>query len=76
MMKGCLQEMLEESCQVIHKGKNLEMVTRRSISNGMNRIAAGANRVNMAVNRVNEISGRNKENIDMQFREASKFKVE
>jgi methyl-accepting chemotaxis protein len=39
-------------------------------------IAAGAEHINSAVNHVNEISGRNREAIDVVIREVSQFKVE
>jgi methyl-accepting chemotaxis protein len=75
IVKGGSQEMLEGSRQVIHESKNLEMVTQE-ITNGMNEMAVGAGQINLAVSRVNEISGQNKETIDVLVREVSKFKVE
>jgi methyl-accepting chemotaxis protein len=75
MVKGSAQEMLEGSKQVIQESKNLEMATGE-ITNGMNEMATGADQINGAVNRVNEISGQNKENIDVLVQEMSKFKVE
>jgi methyl-accepting chemotaxis protein len=51
-------------------------MTTQEISGGMNEMAAGADQINVAVSRVNEISGQNKENIDILVREVSKFKVE
>jgi len=42
----------------------------------MNEMAAGADNINLAVNHVNEISGRNREAIDIVIREVSRFKVE
>jgi methyl-accepting chemotaxis protein len=67
--------MLEGSKQVIQESKNLEMATQE-ITNGMNEMASGADQINVAVNRVNEISGQNKDNIDVLVKEVSKFKVE
>jgi methyl-accepting chemotaxis protein len=75
MVKGGSEEMLEGSREVITEGKNLEMATQE-ITNGMNEMATGADQINVAVNRVNEISGQNKENIDILVREVSRFKVE
>jgi methyl-accepting chemotaxis protein len=75
MVKGGSDEMLEGSKEVIGEGKNLEMATQE-ITNGMNEMATGADQINVAVNRVNEISGQNKENIDILVREVSRFKVE
>jgi methyl-accepting chemotaxis protein len=75
MVKGGSAEMLEGSKQVIQESKNLEMVTQE-ITNGMNEMATGADQINVAVSRVNEISGQNKENIDVLVKEVSKFKVE
>jgi methyl-accepting chemotaxis protein len=67
-------EMFEGSKEVIQESRNLEQVTHE-ITGGMNEMAIGANHINMAVNRVNEISGKNKENIDILVREVSRFKV-
>jgi methyl-accepting chemotaxis protein len=39
-------------------------------------MATGADQINVAVHRVNELSGKNRENIDMLLREVAKFKVE
>ncbi|MDR1351777.1 MAG: methyl-accepting chemotaxis protein [Treponema sp.] len=75
MVKGGSEEMLEGSKEVITEGKNLEMATQE-ITNGMNEMATGADQINVAVNRVNEISGQNKENIDILVKEVSRFKVE
>jgi methyl-accepting chemotaxis protein len=75
MVKGGSEEMLEGSKQVIQESKNLETATQE-ITNGMNEMATGADQINTAVNRVNEISGQNKENIDVLVKEVSKFKVE
>ncbi|MDR3147852.1 MAG: methyl-accepting chemotaxis protein, partial [Treponema sp.] len=75
MVKGGSDEMLEGSREVITEGKNLEMVTQE-ITNGMNEMATGAEQINVAVNRVNEISGNNKESIDVLVKEVSRFKVE
>ncbi|MDR1144419.1 MAG: methyl-accepting chemotaxis protein, partial [Spirochaetaceae bacterium] len=75
MVKDGSMRMREGSEQVIHEGKNLELVTQE-IANGMNEMAAGSEQINVTVNRVNEISGQNKENIDVLVREVSRFKVE
>jgi methyl-accepting chemotaxis protein len=75
MVKDGSARMLEGSEQVIHEGKNLEMITQE-IAGGMNEMAAGADQINTAVNQVNEISGQNKENIDVLVNEVSRFKVE
>jgi methyl-accepting chemotaxis protein len=75
MVKGGSAEMLEGSKQVIQESRNLEMTTQE-ITNGMNEMATGADQINVAVSRVNEISGQNKENIDVLVKEVSKFKVE
>jgi methyl-accepting chemotaxis protein len=74
-VKGGSVEMLEGSKEVIEEGKNLETVTQE-ITNGMNEMSTGADQINVVVNRVNEISGTNKENIDILVNEVSKFKVE
>jgi methyl-accepting chemotaxis protein len=75
LVKGGSDEMLEGSREVITEGKNLEMVTLE-IANGMNEMASGADQINVAVTRVNELSGSNKESIDMLVGEVSRFKVE
>jgi methyl-accepting chemotaxis protein len=75
LVKGGSTEMQEGSKQVIQESRNLETVTQE-ITNGMNEMASGADQINTAVNRVNEISGQNKENIDVLVQEVSKFKVE
>jgi methyl-accepting chemotaxis protein len=75
MVKGGSQEMLERSRQVIQESKNLETATQE-ITSGMNEMATGAEQINVAVTRVNDISGHNKENIDVLVQEVAKFKVE
>jgi methyl-accepting chemotaxis protein len=74
-VKGGSDEMLEGSKEVIQEGKNLELVTQE-ITNGMNEMATGADQINIAVNRVNEISGQNKDNINVLVQEVSRFKIE
>jgi methyl-accepting chemotaxis protein len=75
MVKGSSGEMLEGSRQVIRESKNLETATQE-ISNGMNEMATGAEQINVAVTQVNDISGHNKENIDILVQEVARFKVE
>jgi methyl-accepting chemotaxis protein len=75
MVKNGSEEMLEGSKEVITEGKNLESATQE-ITHGMNEMVTGADQINIAVNRVNEISGQNKENIDVLVKEVSRFKVE
>jgi methyl-accepting chemotaxis protein len=75
MVKAGSGEMFEGSKEVITEGKNLEMATQE-ITNGMNEMAIGADEINVAVTRVNEISGQNKESIDVLVKEVSRFKVE
>jgi methyl-accepting chemotaxis protein len=75
MVKAGAGEMLDGSREVIQEGTNLEMVTQE-ITNGMNEMAAGADQINAAVNQVNDISGKNKENIEILVREVSRFTVE
>jgi methyl-accepting chemotaxis protein len=74
-VKGSSLEMLEGSKEVIKEGGNLEKATEE-ITGGMNEMAAGADQINVAVNQVNELSGKNRENIDLLVREVSRFKVE
>jgi methyl-accepting chemotaxis protein len=74
-VKNGSDEMLEGSKEVIQESKNLDRVTLE-ITSGINEMAAGADQINVAVHRVNEISGQNKENIDVLVKEVSRFKVE
>ncbi|MDR1470828.1 MAG: methyl-accepting chemotaxis protein [Spirochaetaceae bacterium] len=74
-VKGGAEEMLQGSREVIGESKNLANVTQE-LTNGMNEMATGADQINVAVTRVNEISGQNKENIDVLVQEVSRFKVE
>jgi methyl-accepting chemotaxis protein len=74
-VKNGSAEMLEGSKEVIQESKNLERVTQE-ITDGMNEMATGADQINVAVNRVNEVSGQNKESIDILVKEVSRFKVE
>ena len=41
----------------------------------MNEMASGVDQINIAVNQVNDISGKNREGIDILIREVSQFKV-
>ncbi|MCL1818932.1 MAG: methyl-accepting chemotaxis protein, partial [Spirochaetaceae bacterium] len=68
-------EMLEGSKEVIHESDNLEKATQE-IASGMTEMASGADKINVAVNHVNELSGKNRENIDLLIQEVSRFKVE
>jgi methyl-accepting chemotaxis protein len=74
-VKGGSTEMLEGSKEVIQESKNLEKVSQE-ITGGMNEMATGAEQINVAVNRVNELSGQNRDNIDILVREVSRFKIE
>ena len=67
-------KMLEGAKEVISESANLEKTTQE-ITLGVNDMASGANHVNSAVNQVNEISGKNREGIDMLIKEISRFKV-
>jgi methyl-accepting chemotaxis protein len=74
-VKGGAEEMLEGAKEVIKEGENLEKATEE-ITGGMNEMASGADQINIAVNQVNDLSGKNRENIDILVREVSRFKVE
>jgi methyl-accepting chemotaxis protein len=74
-VKTSSTEMLEGSREIIEESKSLEQVTQE-ISGGMTEMSSGAGQINRAVNQVNEISGLNKENIDVLVKEVSRFKVE
>ena len=73
-VKSGSSEMFEGAKEVIQESNNLEKVTQE-ITLGMNEMAAGAEQINAAVNQVNEISGRNREGIDVLIREVARFKV-
>ena len=73
-VKDGSRKMLSDSWEVIEEGKRLEQVTQE-ITGGMNEMADGADKRNAARNQVNEISGKNKESIDILVREVSRFKV-
>jgi methyl-accepting chemotaxis protein len=74
-VKGGSQEMREGSKEVIQERRNLEMVSQE-ITGGINEMATGAEQINVAVHRVNELSGQNRDTIDILVREVSRFKVE
>jgi methyl-accepting chemotaxis protein len=59
----------------MNESRNLEKVTQE-ITGGMNEMASGADQMNIAVNHVNEISGKNRDAIDVLLKEVSRFKVE
>jgi methyl-accepting chemotaxis protein len=74
-VKGGSNEMLEGSSEVIKESKNLEKATQE-ITGGMNEMASGAEQINVAIHRINELSGQNRENIDVLVKEVAKFKCE
>jgi methyl-accepting chemotaxis protein len=74
-VKGGSHEMLDSSKEVIQGSKTLELGSQE-ISGGMNEMAIGAEQINVAVNRVNELTGQNRDNIDVLVREVSRFKIE
>ncbi|MCL2184500.1 MAG: methyl-accepting chemotaxis protein [Treponema sp.] len=69
------EEMLQNAKEVIRESENLEKATQE-IESGMNEMASGANQINVAVHNVNEISGKNRDGIEMLINEVSRFKVE
>jgi len=48
----------------------------QEITGGMNEMVTGAEQVNVAVHNVNDISGKNREGIEVLIQEVSRFKVE
>ncbi|MDR1398898.1 MAG: methyl-accepting chemotaxis protein [Treponema sp.] len=74
-VKGESEEVLLGSKKVMQEGKHLERATDE-ITNGINEMAIGAKQINVAVTRVNELSGQNRDSIDILFEEVSRFKVE
>jgi methyl-accepting chemotaxis protein len=67
-------QMLEGSKEVIQESKQLELGAHE-IAGGMNEMAAGASQINTAVIQVNDISGKNKDHIEILVKELSRFKV-
>jgi methyl-accepting chemotaxis protein len=74
-VKGGSHEMRAGSNEVIQESNNLEKATQE-ITNSMNEMASGAEQVNIAVHHVNEISGKNRDAINVLLKEVSRFKVE
>jgi len=74
-VKEASNQMLEGAKEVIQESNNLEKATQE-ITGGMNEMASGAEHINAAVNHVNEISGKNRDGINVLTREVSRFKVE
>jgi methyl-accepting chemotaxis protein len=66
--------MLNGAKEVIQESNNLDRATQETTS-GMNEMSSGAEQINVAVNQVNEISGHNRDGIDILLREVSRFKV-
>ncbi|MDR1785453.1 MAG: methyl-accepting chemotaxis protein [Spirochaetaceae bacterium] len=67
-------DMRESSAKVFKEAENLEIATQE-ISGGMKEMAIGAAQVNTAITHVNELSGKNKESIDVLIREIERFTV-
>jgi methyl-accepting chemotaxis protein len=67
-------EMLEGASEVIRESNNLDKATQE-ISGGINEMAAGADQINVSVHRVNELSGQNRDNINLLMKEISLFQV-
>jgi methyl-accepting chemotaxis protein len=73
-VKGGAEEMKGGAEQVKVEGGNLEMETQE-ITNGINEMASGAEQINVAVNQINDLTGHNRDSIDVLVNEVSKFKV-
>jgi len=73
-VKAGSEEMMGGSHEVMHESQNLEKATQE-ITGGMNEMALGADQMNVAVHHVNEISGKNRDAIDILLKEVSRFKV-
>jgi methyl-accepting chemotaxis protein len=74
-VKDGSNEMHNGAREVIRESESLDKATAE-ITLGMNEMAAGAEHINSSVNHVNEISGRNREAIDVVIKEVSRFKVD
>jgi methyl-accepting chemotaxis protein len=68
------QEMLVGSKEVIQESSNLEKATQE-ITSGMDEMASGADQVNTAVHNVNDMSGKNRDSIELLLKEVERFKV-
>ncbi|MCL2127749.1 MAG: methyl-accepting chemotaxis protein [Treponema sp.] len=75
LVNSSAEEMLTGSNEVIRESNNLEKMTQE-ITGGINEMASGADQILIAVNRVNELSGKNREHINLLAKEVSRFKVE
>ena len=74
LVKDGSREMLEGSQEVIHETTRLEKVTME-ISGNMNEMSVGADQILVAINRINELTGMNRESINMLVKEVSRFRV-
>jgi len=68
-------EMLTGSREVIQESGNLGRITEE-ITSSMKEMSAGVREITVAVNRINEITGTNKESIEILAREVARFKIE
>ncbi|MDR3138296.1 MAG: methyl-accepting chemotaxis protein [Treponema sp.] len=73
-VKSESEGILQGSEEVIQGSKSLELETKE-ITHGMSEMASGAEQINIAVNRVNELSGRNRNNIDILVQGVALFKT-
>jgi len=73
-VKNDSAEMLEGTREVIKESDELEKVTQ-IITTGINEMASSAEQINLAVNHVKEISGKNREAIDILMKEVARFNV-
>jgi methyl-accepting chemotaxis protein len=74
-VKSGSSEMHEGAQEVIRESSNLEKITQE-ITSGMKEVTSGVDLINAAVKHVNEISGKNREGIDVLIKEVSRFKVD
>ena len=68
------EDIASEGQEAIRESGSLERITVE-IENGMSEMSLGAEQINTAVGRINEISGGNKNSIDILSGEVLKFKV-
>jgi len=74
-VKNDSAEMLEGTREVIKESEELEKVTQ-DITTDINEMATSTEHINLAVNHVKEISGKNREAIDVLMKEVARFNVE
>jgi methyl-accepting chemotaxis protein len=74
-VKSSAAQMLEGSQQVVTESHNMEAATSE-ITNGINEMATGADQINIAVSQIADLSGKNKDGINVLTEAVAKFKLD